>query len=52
MFETIDGALKRRHVVCLGMGDHPQDLQRLVGIVEKHAYACLGSAEVQGELPS
>ena len=49
MFETIDGALKRRHVVCLGMGDHPQDLQRLVGIVEKHAYACLGSAEVQGE---
>ena len=48
MWERIHGGLEKGHVVCLGVGDHPQDLQKLVGIVEKHAYACVGSAEVQG----
>ena len=41
LWEVASAAASRGHVAALSVGDHPQDLQKLVGIVEEHAYAVL-----------
>ena len=36
------------HVMALELGDHPQDLQKMVGLVEQHAYSVLSVADADG----
>ena len=47
LWDVATAAAARGHVAALSIGDHPQDLQKLVGIVEEHCRRALDNSNPQ-----